>query len=39
MEKYVAAKWNMVAAPKIFMNEKGVFVFRFQSEDDVRTVP
>lgn len=35
MSGFVAAKWNQVEAPKIILNDNGVFVFIFTMEEDL----
>eukprot|EP00252_Welwitschia_mirabilis_P015940 TRINITY_DN35350_c0_g1_i1.p1 TRINITY_DN35350_c0_g1~~TRINITY_DN35350_c0_g1_i1.p1 ORF type:complete len:135 (-),score=11.02 TRINITY_DN35350_c0_g1_i1:364-720(-) len=38
MEKFIAAKWNMVTKPKVYLNDNRVYVFRFKTEEELREV-
>ncbi|GAB2283531.1 hypothetical protein Dimus_039608 [Dionaea muscipula] len=38
MVRYVERKWNNVTPPQIMPHEKGVFIFRFEREEDKRAI-
>ncbi|KAH0730337.1 hypothetical protein KY289_001525 [Solanum tuberosum] len=38
MHRYISQTWTEVAAPEIFMHEKGYFIVRFQSVEDMQPI-
>lgn len=38
MDKFFELSWNIVAKPKIYLNEHSVYVFWFQSVEDMNLI-